>query len=315
MKITVQDFTGIYDYQPFMQELRAAAETSKDIHWLDCTKIVGTDCYCDDEAINKINEIIDNAESNNASENRSKSKCGNVSAIHFFDNGNYHYMSKLWTDKIQEPFTLIVFDHHPDMQPPRFGGILSCGGWVLEVLEKNKFIQNAIIIGVADRLVEEIQQEFAAPSDTSSNQNNLLQKVTFIRESEVTSLSSLDKSQMLASEMPMQALSLHSPYTFVADRLSSFVFRLSSPHSLYVSIDKDALAPTYAATNWDQGSLSVESLKKIITELAANHKILGIDICGERSQDFEGNEYHTIQDADSINNALNCELLHFLQNL
>jgi hypothetical protein len=271
MKITVQDFTGVYAAQPFMQELRNAAKTSKDIRWLDCTKIVGTDCYCDDDAVKAINELIDGAET--------------TAGIHFFDNGNYHYMSKLWTDRIQEPFTLIVFDHHPDMQPPRFGGILSCGGWVLEVLENNKFVQNVIIIGVKEELVETACEELS-----QSGESNILDKVTFIRESELNTL---------------------SPQT----TLSSFVYRLSSPHSLYISIDKDALAPAYAATNWDQGSLTLDALKECISALAANHKILGIDICGERAHNFEGDANHTVQEADTLNDSLNRELVEFLNNL
>ena len=258
-----------------MQELRDTAETSKDVRWLDCTKIVGTDCYCDDDAIKEINNLIDNAECD--IENRGKST--NVPAMHFFDNGNYHYMSKLWTDRVLEPFTLIVFDHHPDMQPPRFGGILSCGGWVKEVLDNNKFIQNAIIIGVKDELVETVREELS-----QSGESNILDKVTFIRESELNTL-------------------------------SSFISRLSSQHSLYISIDKDALSPTYAATNWDQGSLTLDALKESITALAAGHKILGVDICGERAHDFEGNEQHTVQEADTLNNSLNRELVEFLQKL
>ena len=280
-----------------MQELREKSAKSADIHWLDCTKIVGTDCYCDDDAVKAINEMIDKAESRSntecsgISENRDSSKCCNTSAndiaeqpaIHFFDNGNYHYMSKLWTDRVQEPFSLIVFDHHPDMQPPRFGGILSCGGWVLEVLENNKFIQNVVIIGVADHLADEIRKEL-----TQTGNSQILNKVTFIKESE------------LGKEIP----------------LSSFVHQRSGLSSnIYLSIDKDALAPAFAATNWDQGSLTLDALKKFITETAANHKILGIDICGERAHDFEGNAFHTVQNADSINNALNCELLIFLQKL
>ena len=289
MEITVQDFTGVYAEQPFMQELRNAAKTSKDIRWLDCTKIVGTDCYCDDDAIKEINELIDNAESCNRTESKSiiekSGNSANVPAIHFFDNGNYHYMSKLWTDRVQEPFTLIVFDHHPDMQPPRFGGILSCGGWVKEVLENNKFIQNIIIIGVKEELVETACEELS-----QSGESNILDKVTFIRESELNTL---------------------SPQT----TLSSFVYRLSSPHSLYISIDKDALAPAYAATNWDQGSLTLDALKECISTLAANHKILGIDICGERAQNFEGDANHTVQEADSLNDSLNRELVEFLQKI
>ena len=281
MMITVQDFTGIYAEQAFMQELRTAAETSKDFRWLDCTKIVGTDCYCDDDAIKEINELIDNAECD--IENRGNST--SAPAIHFFDNGNYHYMSKIWTDRVQEPFTLIVFDHHPDMQPPRFGGILSCGGWVKEVLDNNKFIQSVIIIGVKDELVETVREELS-----QSRESSILDKVTFIRESELNTLS-------------------------FQSSLSSFVSRLSYQHSLYISIDKDALSPVYAATNWDQGSLTLDALKDSITTLATGRKILGVDICGERAHDFEGNEHHTVQEADTLNSELNRELVEFLQKI
>ena len=289
MMITVQDFTGVYAEQPFMQELRAAAETSKDVRWLDCTKIVGTDCYCDDDAIKEINALIDSAEKHSKSECSIIENRGNSTndiapqpGIHFFDNGNYHYMSKLWTDRVQEPFTLIVFDHHPDMQPPRFGGILSCGGWVKEVLDNNKFIQNAIIIGVKNELVETIREELS-----QSGESSILEKVTFIKESELSILSSLI--------------------------CSDFVNVLSP--NLYISIDKDALSPSYAVTNWDQGSLTLDALKNCITALTTNRKILGIDICGERAHDFEGDEHHTIQEADTLNSELNRKLVEFLQKI
>jgi hypothetical protein len=325
MIITVQDFTGVYAEQPFMQELREKSAKSADIHWLDCTKIVGTDCYCDDDAVKAINEMIDKAESrsntecNGIIENRDSSKCSNTSAndiaeqpaIHFFDNGNYHYMSKLWTDRVQEPFSLIVFDHHPDMQPPRFGGILSCGGWVLEVLENNKFIQNVVIIGVADHLADEIREEL-----TQTGNPQILNKVTFIKESELSSIG-LDSSPKSLTLLKQQVAKYRISATPQNDDGNRIHLTSHTTHStpIYLSIDKDALAPAFAATNWDQGSLTLDALKKFITEIAANHKILGIDICGERAHDFEGDAFHTVQNADSINNALNCELLIFLQKL
>ena len=303
MKITVQDFTGIYDYQPFMQELRQKAANSTDVHWLDCSKIVGTDCYCDDDAIKEINDLIDNAERSSGSINASNSvsNSAGTAPIHFFDNGNYHYMSKLWTDRIQEPFSLIVFDHHPDMQPPRFGGILSCGGWVKEVLDNNKFIQNVVIIGVKDSLVETVREELS-----QSDEANILDKVTFITESKIL-------KEIPPGTSPGQAHQVGS-----GNVLSSFIG--SEPASVlssnvYFSIDKDALSTSFAVTNWDQGSLSTTSLKSTIARFAAGRKILGIDICGERSHDFEGNEQHSVQDADALNNSLNRELFDFLQKL
>ena len=85
--------------------------------------------------------------------------------------------------------------------------------------------------------------------------------------------------------------------------------------NIYISIDKDALSPAYAATNWDQGSLDIAALKEIIAGLAASHKIIGVDICGERARDFAGDEYHTVQEADALNDRLNRNLVEFLQNL
>ena len=263
MQITIHDFSGVYSWQKFMQSLR---ESSKAL-WLDSTGIAGTDCYCDDDAVAAIRGQIADAGITDAR------------AVHFIDGGNYHYMSKIWTDMVQEPFTLVVFDHHPDMQAPRFGGILSCGSWVLEVLKTNKFVEQVILIGVADHLVDEIRQEVALdPSDARNDAPSILDKVTFIKESE------------LGKEIPGQAGEDKS--------------LLSS--KLYLSIDKDALAPAFAATNWDQGSLSTESLKSIIAGLAANHKIIGVDICGERARDIEDSR------ADALNNGLNCELAEFL---
>ena len=253
-----------------MQELRKSASTDGEIHWFDCTRIDGTDCYCDDEAQAILRKQI--------VEVSAKTKPG----IHFFDNGNYHYISKLWTDQIQEPFDLVVFDHHPDMQPPRFEGILSCGGWIKEVLEHNKFVQRVIVIGVADHLVEEIQEDL-----THANAAEILNRVTIIRESELKAL-----PQNLSSRV----------YSMLAN----------DPSSLYISIDKDALNTQEAATNWDQGSLTFEQIAETLQTLAQNRKILGIDICGERARDMG---FEDTAAADALNNTLNEKLYNLITTL
>lgn len=330
MSITIQDFSGIYKEQTFMQKLRENAicqekkltrnNPQQNIHWLDCTQITGTDCYCDDEAITGINKLID--------ENR----CSNCRVdstttpdIHFFDNGNYHYMSKIWTDRVQEPFDLVVFDHHPDMQPPRFGDILSCGGWVKKVLEENKFVQNTILIGVADHLVEELQEDIASLGDRASS-------LTIVKESELayiderretrdertaSGLQTIDDREKVDNrKLEVDSLNNGASRGIDAESAKSHFIRLEPRTSnLYLSIDKDVLSPADAATNWDQGSLTFEALKKIITELSQGKKILGIDICGERAQEFKPieNGAQTAQEADELNNKLNQELVEFLR--
>lgn len=264
-----------------MQGLRKAASTDGEIRWFDCTRIDGTDCYCDDEAQAILRKQIEFSKTPALQQAQGPSSIS-TPGIHFFDNGNYHYMSKLWTDSIREPFDLVVFDHHPDMQPPRFEGILSCGGWIKEVLDHNKLVQNVIVIGVADHLVEEIQEDL-----TQANAAEILSRVTFIRESELTAVT----------------LEGRSP-----DR----VHLTSHTTPAYISIDKDALNTQEAATNWDQGSLTFEQLAETLQTLAQNRKILGIDICGERARDIG---FEDTAAADALNNTLNEKLYNLITTL
>lgn len=296
---TIQDFTGVYAEQPFMQGLRKDAVQSSagpdaKIRYIDCSNIPGTDCYCDDEAVAAIRRRIADAGIKDAS------------GIHFFDNGNYHYMSKIWTDMVQEPFSLVVFDHHPDMQEPRFGNILSCGGWVKKVLDENQFINNVVIIGVADHLVDEIRAELSQAGDA-----DILDKVTFIKESEVRETGTPSSFSRTSTSFLRTTTSFSRMREYLRFPTESGM----TEGRIYISIDKDALSPTYAATNWDQGSLDVAALKEIIACLATSHKIIGVDICGERARDFAGNEYHTVQEADALNDRINRELSDFLTSL
>lgn len=289
MQTTILDFTGVYSFQPFMQALKGSsrqvsAAANAEIRYIDCADISGTDCYCDDEAVEIIRRRIAAAGIKDAG------------GIHFFDDGNYHYMSKIWTDMVQEPFSLVVFDHHPDMQEPRFGNILSCGGWVKKVLEANKFIDNVVIIGVADHLVDEIRAELSQTGDAS-----ILDKVAFIKESEVRETGTPSSFSRTPTSFSRMRESLRFPTKSGM-----------TEGRIYISIDKDALSPAYAATNWDQGSLDVAALKEIIAGLATSHKIIGVDICGERARDFAGDEHHTVQEADALNSGLNRELAEFL---
>jgi hypothetical protein len=261
--VTVQNFTGVYTEQPFMQGLRSAAIQDANTLYIDCADIPGTDCYCDDEAAEMIRKRIAGAGVTDAR------------GIHFFDNGNYHYMSKIWTDMVQENFSLVVFDHHPDMQEPRFGNILSCGGWVKKVIEENKFIDNVVIIGVAKLLTAEIP----------SHKN-----VSYIHEDEYNAMVS-------------------KPGEFEKFILGLKKLELPLSQNIYLSIDKDALAPTYATTNWDQGTLRLEHMTAIIEALAQQHKIIGADICGERARDMG---FEDTAAADALNNALNEKLFHLL---
>lgn len=145
----ILNFTDVYSEESFYLH--------QDIEWLDCRDISGTDCFCDTEAALEIKRRINPFP---------------IHALHFIDSGNYHYISKFWTDRINFPFILIVFDHHPDMQPPLFQDILSCGSWVKTALDTNPNLKKVILIGPSDSLLKQIPDHYGprmvAYSETSS---------------------------------------------------------------------------------------------------------------------------------------------------
>lgn len=131
------NFTNIYQEEKFYK--------NKHFDWIECTDIGGTNCYCDKNAENEIKRRI---------------KSYSPEGVHFIDSGNYHYISKFWTDKIKVPFTLVVFDHHPDMQPTLFENLMSCGCWVKEVLDHNLYIKKVVIVGAKDELLNNIDKKY-----------------------------------------------------------------------------------------------------------------------------------------------------------
>ncbi|MCH4566260.1 arginase family protein [Bacillus sp. ES1-5] len=69
--------------------------------------------------------------------------------ITFIGSGNYHYVSYLLLKEIDEPFSLILFDHHTDMnlKEENEHTLISCGSWVSFALQNNPKLKKVIIIG------------------------------------------------------------------------------------------------------------------------------------------------------------------------
>lgn len=230
-KITIMNFSGIYGREQF-----EGWETSL----VEVSDIPGTNCYCDSEAFRVISERIAAVPSG---------------GIHFIDSGNYHYMSRIWLDRVTEPVTLVVFDNHTDMQPPAFGGLLSCGGWIAAALEELDFVREVILIGPDEAAFSQVEPA-------------LREKVKFLSREKLSGSSETEIAVFLTDAME------------------------KGQESLYFSVDKDILCPGEADTTWSQGDMTLEelvSLLRICLETASRtgKKVQGIDICGE-SESAEG---------------------------
>ena len=118
------NMSGTYDLEPLME--------GHDFDLVDCQDICGKEFICSEEAQKEISHrMADYA----------------PEGIHLDDSGNYHYLTKLWTDRLTAPFSLVLIDHHTDMRREAFDGILTCGNWVRVMLERNPHLKKVIIVG------------------------------------------------------------------------------------------------------------------------------------------------------------------------
>lgn len=266
----ILDFTHVY-----------CDEYIKDIdrfRYMDCSDIEETDMYCSKEAYKRIWEKI---------------KPYGIQGIHYIDSGNYHYITKIITDHIDEPFGLVMYDHHTDMQIPMVPEMMSCGDWAGQALSQNKNLRQLVIVGPPESDIEQ-----ALESYSGSQSGRLL---TFSAED------------------------LHG------DLLENKLKLIRTDLPLYISIDKDVLGTEYTETNWSQGDMSIYGLERLLGVFVGGQgeeknsdacrnderyagdirhsRILGIDICGEIQTDIPVPEY---LEAEEKNEKVNIELFRFI---
>ena len=185
----IMNFSGIYKNQNFYKNY-----AEEEIFWTELSDLSGCNCYCDAEASDRIRKEI---------------QAFTGKGLHFIDSGNYHYMTRLWLEKLQIPFRLLVFDNHTDMQPPAFGGLLSCGGWIAASLEELPLLQEVILVGPDEEAYTQVEPD-------------LQQKVLFLSREKLS--------------------------TMTAEEKEGFFNNLSEDLPLYVSVDKDVLCKGDAST-------------------------------------------------------------------
>ena len=131
----LHNFTEIYEKQDFYKNF--------DYKIFENKKLSGVRGYMDEESGKYLLNEIKNT--------------GELSALHFLDSGNYHHLSRLYIDLIKQPFDLIVYDNHTDMQFSAFGNILSCGSWIADAYKTCKNIHNIIIIGANEQYIQDCE--------------------------------------------------------------------------------------------------------------------------------------------------------------
>lgn len=169
----ILDFTHIY--------IDENIEQTENIVRIDCSDILGTDLYCTKEGEAEIQKRIENF---------------SINGVHFIDSGNYHYITKIMTDKINKKFSLVLYDHHTDMQKPMVEGMTSCGDWAAQVIEQNENLEQLILVGASEADIQQINVKNQSKLITFSAEelrNNSGRKKLDLIETDVPFYISIDK--------------------------------------------------------------------------------------------------------------------------
>lgn len=271
--MVIYEFDTCYEQQTFYRE--------KNPLKVDFTALEGVNGYCDEEAAAHILEVSGR----------------NDSTLAFLGNGNFHYMSYLLLHKIKQDFSLLVLDHHPDMQPSFLEELLSCGCWIKHALEKLPFLREVTVMGVKRELLEELAVTdgfyFCGKEQGVYRYRKEGKNITCIEESFFSGNPHKDKEW--------------------CGKLEELLKR-SLFHPIYLSVDKDVLAERDCITNWDAGSMTLETMLAVLDFAAKQQPVLGMDVCGE----WDGRESTITESPGKIisrNNRCNGKLAEWWDTL
>ena len=162
-----------------------------------------------------------------------------------YGSGDFHHLSALWLRSVQEPFTLLSFDNHPDWdrRPP----LWQCGAWINRALE----------------LPNLVRAQIWTPTSP-----------------DVAGFGRLMANRRALRSGRLQVFPYESNWlkTFTEE-----VMRLRG-ESIYVTVDMDCLSSENAVTNWDQGKVSAQEIAEALALLHAETKVIGGDLCGAWSE-------------------------------
>ena len=251
----ILDFTHVYEDE--------TVRDREQFQWIDCSDIAESHLYCSQSAYEEIRKRIEPF---------------GISGIHFIDSGNYHYVTKIMTDFLKEPFVLVCFDHHTDMQKPMVEGMTSCGDWAGQVLGENTYLRQLVLIGPPQRDIDGI--EIGKPQSQNIQTGEKDKLLTFSEE-ELQNGTAKVKVAQIKEGLPF-----------------------------YISIDKDVLNRRFTETNWNQGDMPLPMLEHLLQFFLQKGKVCGVDICGECRMDMPLPEY---LEAEEINGETNVELYRYIR--
>lgn len=207
-------------------------------------------------------------------------------SVTFIGSGDFHNLTPLLLAEVDGPLVVVHVDNHPDwvkLAPRRH-----CGAWVNRALELPHVLK-VITVGPT-----------SADLDSPDVKGGAFEHLAAGRIEMFPWRRPPSRLRRPLSDGPGHSVRegrLH--WREVGDGFEGFlpalIARIPEDARVWLTIDKDALRPEDAGTNWDQGEMSLAALVALIEAVAASRTIAGADICGDWSKPRYDNPLKAIE--------------------
>jgi len=196
-----------------------------------------------------------------------------------YGSGDFHHLTLSLLAQFHEPLTLILFDQHPDWD------IMSpwpcCGCWVNEALALPA-VSRVVVLGAGR---PDLHGWHLARGNMGAVRSGELEIYPYSWRTslcpgriEADLACGTIRPEGLKSRVTWRTIRRHGLLPLVRDVISRLPER-----RIYLSIDKDVLAPDFATTNWEPGEMQLDELLEAVTLLGTECQILGSDLTGDFS--------------------------------
>ncbi len=182
----------------------------------------------------------------------------------FLGSGDYHHVSHLLIRRLrrlQQPLQVVVLDNHPDNMRYPFG--IHCGSWVWHV-SRLPFVSCVHVLGITS---SDVELGHAVEQHLRNLRSGRVRYWCVGRN---------------LGWMRAFGIGRSTSFSSVPAMLDAFADDLrGAGDGIYLSLDKDALSPKDAHTNWDQGVMRMEEILAAVALLRG--RIVAADVTGEVS--------------------------------
>jgi Arginase family len=194
--------------------------------------------------------------------------------VTFYGSGDFHHVTTALVARWTKPITILHFDNHPDWV--RWPQSNNCGSWVCRALELPQVVK-VITLGPTSSDLVRPQLQLA---DLQQIRSGRLEVYPW-RHAPSRVFKKFDATPCCAyrdGHLHWRQLADVAWEGFIDDMIAKLPTR-----DVWITIDKDVLAPNQATTNWDQGAMPLSHILTALERLHHRCNIVGVDVCGDYS--------------------------------